>query len=302
MKKFISVLFFLVGTLMFTNAQELNCNVQVNSQQIDGINKQVFTTLQKSLTEFMNNRHWTDMYYAPNEKIDCNITINISEHPTSDTYNAGLQIQARRPVYGTSYNSTILNFTDQTFNFTYKEFDQIEFNESTFDSNLSAVMAFYAYIIIGIDADSFSAFGGDPAFQKAENIVNMAQSTTEAGWKAFEAKKNRYDLISNMTDERVKGYREFFYEYHRLGLDEMTKSPINARAKIAQSILILQELNRNIPYCLVLQLFFDAKDDELINVFSQGQDKEKMDMYNLFVDLNPTKATKYDEIKKQPTP
>ena len=297
MKKIILFLFLFV-CLTGINAQELNCNISVSSQEIEGTNKQVFTTLQKSLNELMNNRRWTDMYYAVNEKIECNINITVKEQPTEDSYKAEIQVQARRPVYGTSYSTTIFNFKDQNFNFTYKEFDPIEFNENSFESNLSAVMAFYAYIIIGLDADSFSLLGGTPYFQKAENIVNMAQSSSEIGWKAFESKKNRYEIVNSIMDERLKKLREFFYQYHRLGLDEMSKNPANARARIAQSIIVLEEVNRNKPYSLALQMFFDAKDDEIINIFSEGLDKEKTDIYNLLVELNPTKATQYEALKK----
>jgi hypothetical protein len=278
-------------------AQELKCNVSVGTQSIEGTNKEVYNSLQKTLSEFMNNRRWTDMYFSVNERIECNINITVKEQTTGDSYKAEIQVQARRPVYGTSYNTTILNFKDENFTFTYKEFDPIEFNENVFESNLSAVMSFYAYLIIGLDADSFSLFGGNPYFQKAENIVNMAQSTSESGWRAFESRKNRYEIINNLTDERLKKIREFFYQYHRLGLDEMSKNPSNARAKIVQNIKGLEEANRNKPSSLILQMFFDAKDDELINIFSEGLDKEKKDMYEMLSELNPTKSSNYEKIK-----
>jgi hypothetical protein len=297
MKKYILFLFLVFSVAV--SAQELQCNISVSSKQIEGTNKDVFNTLQKGLTEFMNNRRWTDRQYAINERIECSFTIIVNEQPTTETFKAEIQVQARRPVYGSSYTTTLLNFKDQTFNFEYKEFDPIEFNDNSFDSNLTAVLAYYAYLILGLDSDSFSMYGGTPYFQKAENIVNMAQSTSESGWRAFESRRNRYEVINNIMDERLKRFREFYYQYHRLGLDEMAKNPANARARIAQSIIVLEEVNRNRPSSIALQLFFDAKEDELINIFSQGTDKEKSDMYKLLSDLNPTKSTKYEQILKK---
>ncbi len=299
MKKLIVAFTFIIMAAFAVQAQELRCNISVSDKQIEGTSKDVFNTLQKALTEFMNNRRWTDRQYAVNERIECNISIIINEQPTTETFKAELQIQARRPVYGASYNTTILNFKDNDFNFIYREFEPIEFNENSFDSNLSAVMAYYAYLIIGFDSDSFAMYGGTPYFQKAENIVNMAQSTSEAGWRAYESRKNRYEVINNLMDERLRKFREFFYQYHRLGLDEMIKNPVNARARIAQSMIVLEEVNRNRPSSIVLQMFFDAKDEEIIDIFSQGTDKEKTDIYKLLIDLNPAKATKYETILKR---
>ncbi len=297
MKKYI--LFLLIMMSVATNAQELQCNVSVSSKQIEGTNRDIFNTLQKALSEFMNNRRWTERQYAVNERIECSVNIVIGEQPTTETFKAEIQVQARRPVYGTSYYTTLLNFKDPNFNFVYREFSTLDFNENTLDSNLTAVMAYYAYLIIGLDSDSFAMYGGTPTFQKAENIVNMAQSSGESGWKAYEGKgKNRYDVINNIMDERLRKFREFFYQYHRLGLDEMVKNPVNARARIAQYMPVLEEVNRNRPSSVVLTMFFDAKDDELINIFSQGTDKEKKDVYKILSEINPTKSSQYEAILK----
>jgi len=288
--------FLLCNTL---SAQELNCSVSVNSNQIEGTNEEVYKTLQKSLNEYMNDRHWTGMFFAQNERIECSINITITERPTTETFKGYLQIQARRPVYGTSYNTTLLNFKDEKFEFTYKDFDPLEFNENSFDSNLTAVMAYYAYLIIGLDSDSFSPFGGTACFQKAENIVNLAQSTSEKGWKAFEDRKNRYEIINDLLDDRLRKFREFSYQYHRLGLDAMITSTSNARAKIAQALKGLEEVKNNKSNSVILQLFVDSKDEELINIFKkEGLDTEKKDVVEILTKLNPTKSSKYEEILK----
>ena len=297
--KQISILFLFLVFSVAISAQELQCHVSVSTKQVEGTNRDVFNTLQKALTEFMNNRRWTDRQYAVNERIECNISIIINEQTTAETFKAELQVQARRPVYGSSYTTPILNFKDQNFNFTYREFETLEFNDNNFESNLTAVMAFYAYLIIGLDSDSFAPFGGTPAFQKAENIVNMAQSRQESGWRAFESRRNRYEVINNIMDERLRKFREFFYQYHRHGLDEMVRNPANARARIAQSMIVLEEVNRNRPNSIALQMFFDAKEDELISIFSEGTDKERADVFKILSTLVPTKTSKFEKIIKK---
>jgi len=217
------------------NAQELNCNIQINSDQISGSNKSVFNTLQKSVSEFVNNRRWTEMTYTNIERIECSMNIIIKK-VEQDVFTAEIQVQSRRPVFNTNYNTTLFNFKDNNFTFDYKEFDQLEMNENTITSNLTAVLAYYAYIIIGYDMDSYTRLGGTPYFQAAESIVNAAQAADLVGWKAFESSRNRYALVNNLTDEAFKKYRNYFYEYHRLGLDEMSINMTNARAKYAAGL------------------------------------------------------------------
>lgn len=297
MKKIIFILSLFIASLN-VQAQELKCTVTVSSKQVEGTNREVFTDLQKALNEFMNNRRWTDLQYAVNERIDCTINIIVSEQTTVESFKSEIQVQARRPVYGTSYNTTILNFRDQTFNFTYRENDYLEFNDNTFGSNLTAVMAFYAYLIIGLDCDTFASFGGTPYLQKAENIVNMAQSTSESGWRALDSDRNRYSVINSILDERLRKIREFSYQYHRLGLDEMMKNPSNARARIAQSMQLLEEAHRNKSSSQAMRMFLDAKDDEIVDIFKEGTDKEKNDVYKILVAINPSKTNVYDGIKR----
>ncbi|MDR3653167.1 MAG: DUF4835 family protein [Paludibacter sp.] len=291
---FILYLMFFTG---FAHAQELNCSVQINSDQVSGSNKSVFNTLQKSISEFLNNRKWTEMTFANSERIECSMIIIVSQ-VNGDGFTAQIQVQSRRPVYNSTYNSTLFNFKDLDFSFNYKEFDQLLMNENTITSNLTAVLSYYAYIIIGYDMDSYSRLGGTPYFQEAENIVNLAQGADLAGWKAFESTRNRYALVNNLMDEAFKKYREFFYEYHRLGLDEMTSNTANARARIAEGLPVLRDANRARPSAIVISSFLDAKNDELVNIFSKGTTQEKTDAVEILSDVNPTQSAKYEQILK----
>ncbi len=297
MKYFMLIMSLLIFAT-FTRAQELNCTLKVNSDQIQGSNKQVYNTLQKSLSDFVNNRKWTEYTYASSERIECTMNI-IVKKVDGDTYYSEIQVQSRRPVYGSGYYSTLFNFKDNSYTFDYKEFDQLELNENTITSNLTAVIAYYAYIIIGYDQDSFSRLGGSAAFQSAENIVNAAQGANLDGWKAFENPHNRYALISNILDESFKKFRNYFYDYHRLGLDEMSTNASNGRARIAEGLPILRELNRSTPSALVIATFLDAKNDELINIFSKATEQEKTTAVEILSDVNPTQSSRYEQILKQ---
>jgi hypothetical protein len=284
---------------LFSKAQELNCSVQINSSQIQGTNKSVFTTLQKSMTEFVNNRKWSEMTYTNAERIDCSMNV-IVKSVEGDVFTAEILVQSRRPIYNTNYNSTLINFKDNEFTFTYKEFDQLEMNANTITSNLTAVLAYYSYLILGYDMDSYSRLGGTPYFQSAESIVNAAQgSELGKGWKAFDSSKNRYALINNILDEALKKYRNFFYEYHRLGLDEMSVNAANARARIADGLPLLRDANRARPSAVVISSFLDAKNDELINIFTKATTKEKESVVQILSDVNPAQSSRYEQILKQ---
>ncbi len=296
MRKIVAFLVFLLFSLPFYS-QELKCTVNINSDMVQGTNKSVFNTLQKSVSEFINTRRWSEMTHTNNEKIECSMTIVVKK-VEGDAFTADIQVQSRRPVYNSSYNTTLFNFKDNYFTFDYKEFDQLEMNESTITSNLTAVLAYYAYIIIGYDLDSYSRLGGTPFFEAAERIVNAAQAADLVGWKAFESSKNRYALVNNLTDEAFKKYRSYFYEYHRMGLDEMSINMTNARAKIAAGLPLLREANRARPSAIVIASFLDAKNDELINIFSKATDKEKKEAVEVLMDVNPTQTERYEKILK----
>ena len=297
MKKTFLIIFLLsISYSLFS--QELNCNVQINSSKIQGSNKNVFNTLQKAMTDFMNNRRWTELSFSKSERIDCTINIIVNS-VEGENYMTEMVVQARRPVYNSAYNTTLLNFKDNAYNFTYKEFDPLDFSGNNINSSLTATLAYYAYLIIGYNMDTFSRLGGTPYFQQAENIVNQAQSKDWSGWKAFENSKNRYALTNNIMDEAFKKYREYFYEYHRLGLDMMSDNVVNGRAKIAENIQVLREANRARPSAVVISSFLDAKNDELISIFKAGTTDEKAKVVEILTDVNPAAANRYEEINKK---
>lgn len=282
-------------------AQELNCKVVVNSDQIEGSNKSAFETLQQSITEYMNTNRWTNLTFAEKEKIDCSMMIIVNS-VEDNFYKCEMQLQSNRPVYGTNYTTPLLNFKDNAFNFTYQEFDRIEYQQNSFTTNLTAMLAYYVYLILGYDGDSFQKFGGTPYFQACEDIVTMCQSASMSGeenkgWKAFDSNRNRYALINNLMDEAFKPYREYYYTYHRLALDNMTSNVGNARALIAEGLPLLKEANRARPTTYVVTTFLDAKSDELVNIFKKGTDKEKKSVYDLLMDIDPTRVI-YEDIMK----
>lgn len=298
MKKLIALTFgLLLSTTIFS--QELRCNIQVNSSQIQGTNKQVFQTLQTAIYEFMNNTAWTNHVYTNEERIECNIMITLKDH-SGDEFTGSIQVQSRRPVFNTSYNTTVLNYKDDNLKFNYVEFEPLEFSLNEHRSNLTSVLAYYAYVIIGLDYDTFSLMGGTEYYQKAERIVNNAQNAPESGWKAFESRRNRYWLIENILNDRYKGVREFLYRYHRLGLDVMESKEAPGRAEIAQSLELLQKIYRQKPdpYLFFYDLIMDAKSDELINVFSESFMAEADRAYNILVEIDPTRSDKYKKIKE----
>lgn len=281
-------------------AQELQCQVTVNSDQIEGSNKSIFNTLQTSITEFVNTTRWTNMTFTDAERIECSMMI-VVQSVTDNLFIAELQVQARRPVYGTSYTTTLLNFKDNYFNFTYQEYDRIEYQPNSVTGNLAAMLAYYCYLIIGHDMDSFSRLGGTPYFQQCENIVSMAQSASLenselTGWQAFGSNRNRYTLTNNLMDEAFQGYRNFYYEYHRLALDQMATNASNARARIAEGLPVLREANRSRPATYLINTFLDAKSDELTNIFKRGTSDEKEQAYSILMDIDPTRNTLYETI------
>ncbi len=303
LKTFWVVLVFLPFVSYTTGyGQELHCNVSISAQKIQGSYQEKFKTLQRAIYEFMNNTVWTKNVFDVNERIECTMLINLTEQISSDQFKGTLQIQSRRPVYNTTYNTTMFNYLDNNFQFTYVEFQPLEFNESTFQSNLTSVLAFYAYIIIGLDYDSFSLYGGTSYFEKAEQIVNNAQNAVEPGWKPFSGSrnKNRYWLIQNILDSKYAPVREFIYRYHRLGLDVMESHLNTGRAEIAQSLKLLQKVYRNKPdpYMLFLNLVLDAKRDKFINIFSESFPDEKQRAYLILKEIDPSNMQKYDKMIK----
>lgn len=283
-------------------AQELNCTVTINSDQIEGSNKQVFETLKQGIEEYMNQNRWTNMTFAETEKIECSMLIVVKQ-VLGNSYSCEMTLQSRRPVYGTTYTTPLLNFKDNAFNFTYQEFDRIEWQQNQFTTNLTAMLAYYCYLIIGHDLDSYQRLGGTPCFRMCEEIVNACQSASmegseQKGWLAFDSNRNRYALINNLQDEAFKKYRNFYYEYHRLGLDEMSGNVTNGRARIAEGLPVLKEAYRARPATYVINTFLDAKADELVDIFRKGTDKEKKEVYDLLIDIDPTRQNTYDRMNE----
>ncbi|HIX86501.1 MAG TPA: DUF4835 family protein [Candidatus Parabacteroides intestinigallinarum] len=290
---------FLFSLLAFGGkAQELNARVTVNGDKIATANKQIFTTLQNALMEFVNNRKWTDATFAVNEKIDCSMTIIVNELDES-SFQTEIQVQARRPVYNSSYTTTLFNFRDQELNFEYMEGEPLDFNSNTLTSNLTATVAFYVYIILGLDFDSFAPKGGTTYIQQAQQIVNMAQSEMSwNGWKAFESNQNRHALATALQDNASEAFRDMWYTYHRQGLDEMAANPDRGRMTIIEALPALREVRSARPTSVLLQMFSDAKLDEIVAIYSKATTQERQDGYKMLFEIYPTQSTRLEALQK----
>ncbi|MCK4569755.1 MAG: DUF4835 family protein [Bacteroidales bacterium] len=284
----------LIGIQSFS--QEIYCNVQINTQQVEGTDKKVFETLRTAIFEFMNNRQWTNYNFKIEERIECTILLNVNSRLSSDEFTAELNMALKRPIYNSAYNSTTLNYIDKDFKFYYVEYQPLDFIENSYTSNLTSILAYYVYIFLGLDFDSYTLYGGSPFFEKAENIVNAAQSSGEAGWKSFESQKNRFWLVENLMNPSYQQIRKFMYEYHRLGLDAMYNDSQKGRAAILKSMDYLAQLKDGWPNLFFLQLIMDAKRDEFINVFSEGSATEKAKAMNILKKLDPSNSSRYEEI------
>jgi hypothetical protein len=296
----ITLLLLLVCFLSFRGkAQELNCIVSVNSQQVTTGDKKIFETLQAAIYEFMNSRKWTNYTYSTEEKIECTMLFTISSM-SADVFKGTLQVQARRPIYKSSYNSVMLNMIDKDIQFNYIEFQPLDFNENTFTSNLTSLLAYYAYLVIGLDFDSYQLKAGTPYFEKAQTIVTNAQNASEPGWKAFESssQKNRYWLIENLLNNIYSPIRDVIYNYHRKGLDMMIDNAATAKAAITSSFDKLKIVHENKPDSYLMQLFFNAKADEIVNIYSSASVTDKTKVSTICKEIDPTNSTKYNQITK----
>lgn len=293
------ILVILFLTLSFTTnalAQELNCSVSILSPQIQASDKTIFETLQTSIREFMNNRTWTNDQYLNQERIECSIIITISERVSVDEFKANLQIQSRRPVYKSSFNTPLFNHQDNDMSFRYIQDQVLEFDEANINSNLTAVLAYYAYLLIGLDYDSFSPEGGTPYYVKAQNIVNNAARLSERGWKAFESSRNRYWITENLLNSSFKPLRSTLYAYHRMGLDYMSDDAQKGRMAITESIKELRRVFSDKPNSFLMQIFFNAKADEIVNIYSQSQMDEKNQVVPVLSLVDPANQLKYQGI------
>lgn len=304
MKKLITVLLF-VALSLSGYAQELQAKITVLSNKVSNkVDKKIFQTLQSSLSNFLNNRRWTNETYQANEKIRCSFLISIDQELNENIYKASLTIQAARPVYNSAYESPLVNFVDNDVAFRYVEFQPIEFNENRVQgsdpvaANLTAVLAYYVNIILGIDADSFAPRGGDPFFQRAQNIVNNApEASNISGWKTFDGIRNRYRLIENLMDNRFTLVHDAIYSYYRKGLDQFYDNEETARAGVLQALNSLMILNQEFPNSMVMQFFFQGKSAELVKMFGKAPQDLKVQARDMLVKLDLTNAAAYKELR-----
>ena len=300
------LIIFLVLLSAIIRAQELNCNIQISAQRIQGSNRQVFESMQKDLFEFMNNTVWSNHVFNYAERIDCNILINLTDQLSADEFKGTIQIQLSRPIFNTTYNSTLLNFIDNNFQFKYVEFQPLEFDPSTNKSSLVSVLAYYTYMVLGFDYDSFAPLGGTEFFQMAEKIVTNAQNAPEPGWKPYDGSRNRnrYWLVKNVLDKEYEGVRQFIYEYYINGLDKMESKAPEARTSMVESLKLMQDVYRKKPdpFMYLVQVVMDAKSDELINIYSAAFPEEKSRVVEILTEIDPANKAKYEKINSANVP
>jgi len=295
MRKILAIFSLLLVTVT-ANSQELNASVTVDASQTNVPDLQVFRTLEQQLKEFVSNTKWTNKEFLNQERIDCNFSVIVQEY-SSDLFTATLQVQASRPVFGSTYDTPIYNYNDKQFSFDYKEFQPLTFNLNSFDSNLVSVIAFHVFTVIGLDADTFEPNGGDPYFETAKQIVNTAASSNFLGWKANDKKPSRYSFNDELLSPVYKVFHETMYDYHRLGLDLMTVDLKIAKSGVKKSINDLKRISDRRPNAFLLRTFFDAKSQEIQQIFSGGP---SVDIATLIDNLNrmaPTKRDSWSEIK-----
>lgn len=272
-------------------SQELNARLTINTQKIQSADKELFSSLEKTLSQILNEQKWTNLTYSKNERIDCTFAITINKVSEENNFEAEMLISSRRPVYNSSYVTTLFNFKDTQFEFSYMLGQPLDYNSSSIENNLIAVIAYYANIIIGLDADSFSSNGGKPYYAKAMEIANMAQSFGTKGWEPFSGRNsNRYDLAMALTEESSSNFHTMFYKYHRLGLDEMAANSSRGRIRIIESVGEIQELKKNRPNSPLLTIISESKIDEIVRVASQATAEEKQGLKKLLTQLFPAKG------------
>ena len=296
MRKILGILFLIVSVYS-ANSQELNCKVTVGHDRINVTNTQIFRTLEKALNDFMNNTRWSNQVFNQNEKISCDMFINITAL-SGGSFTATLQIQSSRPVYGSNYSTPVFNYLDKDFSFNYVEFENLFFNPNSFDSNLTAVLAFYANIILGLDADTFQLKGGTPYFEAANSIVNIAQSSRYKGWTQSEGgNQNRFFMAQDLLSNTFEPFRKSLYEYHIKGLDLMSENVKTGKEGVKKSITTLVEVHKSRPNAFLTRIFFDAKSDELVQIFSGGPQITIADLVENLNRISPLNSSKWGNMK-----
>ena len=280
--------------------QELNCTVKVVHSQVQGTNTEVFEALETAITEFMNNRTWTELQYQKAERVDCNLNITVKKYDEkNDMFSCELLFQVTRPVYNSGYSTTVFSMRDTEFSFSYNRQDALDFNLNNMDSNLTAMLAYYAYLFIGLDLDTFSPMGGTDVLHVVESIVNNAQTMSSPGWKAFDDSKNRHAIINDYMDSSMEPFRQLQYKYYRQGLDEMSKNADRGRTAITEALEMLKEAHTNKPISQLPQIFTDFKRDEIVNIYSgHGTEKERQGVYDIVSNINASQNSYWNKIKK----
>ena len=290
------LLFFIFLSSITISSQELNCQVTVNFDQVSGSNRQVFTTLETAISEFVNQKKWTDKTVKSQERINCAMNIIITKRD-NNLFEGSIQIQSTRPVYGTSYETPVLNIRDNDFNFKYNEFDQFIYNPTRFDSNLISTIVFYTYIILGVDADSFALNGGETYLKEAENVTLQAQQSGLAAWSNQVGVQNRFQMIDNLLSPGLNQFRSVLYNYHRKGLDELTGDAKIAKQSLENTIITLDRLFNKVIGNPLLRLFFDAKADEIVNLYSDGPNtRSKQRLLAVLQKISPNNSSKWRKI------
>ncbi|MDB5288520.1 MAG: hypothetical protein JWR05_3469 [Mucilaginibacter sp.] len=287
----------LLAACCFAKAQDLNARVKVVAPKIQITNKRILQTLETAMKDFLNGRKWSNDAIAPNERIACNFVFNVTNWDGGSNFSGELQVQSSRPVFNSTYTSTLLNINDKDVDVSYTEGQTIDYSDQTFQSNLSSIMAFYAYIIVGMDYDSFSRYGGSPYFANAQNVAIIAQTSSFKGWKAFDSNLNRYWLAENLNNKLYLNLRSFIYDYHRNGLDIMADNATKGRKAIAALLPVLQQVDRKRLGSYFPLAFYTAKDDELVSIFSNASPQEKMQAMNILVAADPSNGGKYQTLQ-----
>lgn len=295
MYKYVIALFLLVT--FKSNAQELNCIVTINAAEIGVSNRQVFNTMQNAIFEYMNNTKWTNIAYKNFEKIDCSITINILENPSTNQYKGSMQLLVSRPVYNSTYRTPVLSFNDDDFNFNYVEYQPLVYNENSFDSNLLSLLTFYAYTILGFEADTFAYKGGEEFFRSAETVLNMAQQGGGSGWKQIDGNYTRYQLNENVLSPVYESFRKALYDYHINGLDVLVDNKERGKQAISEAIIGLEKIFDTRPNTFLIRVFMDTKSDEIVDVFSDGPRIDTSQLREVLSKVSPLFDPKWEKIK-----
>ena len=290
----------LLWAVVAAYAQELQVKISINSSQVEGSDKSVFENLQQTLEQWMNDKQWTELQFQKNERISCSFNITVNKYDKGNNrFECTAMIQANRPVYNSAYTSTLYNNKDGEFNFDFAQFDQLNFNEEMIDNQLTALMAYYAYLIIGLDLDSFGPLAGTEVLQRCMNLTNNAQDLGFTGWKAFEDSRNRFALINDYLDEAMKPFRQMQYDYYRKGLDEMANNAERGRTNVSEALELLKQAHQDKPLSLLPQIWTDYKRDELANIYKgKGTQKEKEAVYDLLFNINAAQSNSWEKIKE----